>query len=104
VHNKTQALQIHAKRQALLRYNVVLSSEDLSRLVNMIRRGRALLIARKSLRVSCWKVAMEGREMVVLYDKQRRAIVTFLPPDCWEIRQSVAPCDATLLPLKGVSL
>jgi len=84
--NKTQALRIHAKRQAQLRYNVALSSEDLSRMVNMIRDGRALFVVRKSLRVSCWKVFLEGREMVVLYDRQRKAIVTFLPSDCWEVR------------------
>jgi hypothetical protein len=93
-HNKTQALRIHAKRQALRRYNVTLTSEDLSHLVNTIRRGRALFVARKSLRVSCWKVAHEDLEMVVLYDKQRRTIVTFLPPDCWEVRTSAASSEA----------
>ena len=99
-HNKTQALRIHAKRQALLRYNVSLSSEDLAHLVNTIRRGRALFVARKSLRVSCWKVAHEGREMVVLYDKQRRAIVTFLPPGCWEVRTS----ESTLKPSSNTAI
>lgn len=86
--NKTKALRIHAKRQAQRRYNVVLNTEDLAHLVNLIRDGQALFVARKSLRVSCWKVSFEGREMVVLYDKQRKAIVTFLPANCWEVRSA----------------
>ncbi len=103
-HNKTQALRIHAKRQALLRYNAALSSEDLAHLVNLIRDGRASFVVRKSLRVSCWKVPFKGREMAVLYDRQRKMIVTFLPTDCWEVRRVYGSVEVPSMPYDGVML
>ncbi len=95
---KTEALLVHAKRQALARYGIDLKNEELRHLVNIIRMGGAEFIERKSLRVSCWRVAYRGFNMVVLYDRSRRSIVTFLPADCWEVRQRYCPLEGSSLP------
>jgi hypothetical protein len=104
VLDKTRALRMHAKRQALLRYGIELSDDELRHVANLVRRGEGLFVSRKSLRVSCWRVFLEGREMVVLYDRQRSAIVTFLPLDCWEMRQGNCPFGSHSRPQDGAAL
>jgi len=104
VFNKTQALRIHAKKQAHRRYGILLNSEDLRSMVIAIREGGGSFIVRKSHRVSCWKVCFKGYDLVVLYDNVRKAIVTFLPSDCWEVRQSSAALEVPSRVQDGVAL
>ncbi len=93
--NKAVALRIHAKRQAFLRYGVTLNSADLRELIEAIRKGDGVFIQKKSNRVSCWKVYWRGTPLVLLYDKVRKSVVTFLPSDCWEVQKTPARTPST---------
>lgn len=84
---KTEACRVHAKRQAYRRYGIFLNGEDLRSLVNEIHNGRALFITRKTASRSCWKITWCGYDLVAIYDRSRKVIVTFLPPDCREVQE-----------------
>ena len=99
VLTKSQGLRVHSKRQAYRRYGILLNSDDLRRLVESIQSQEALFIVRKTHRVSCWKVTYCGCGLVVLYDRGRKEIITFLPPDCREIRAFEARKQAPSLGL-----
>lgn len=68
----------HAKRRVTERYGVFLSYEEIKELETMIQTRRGLHLKKESNTRSHW--LLEDRYIVV-YNKNLRAIVTFLPPD-----------------------
>lgn len=79
--SKAKNQRIHAKRRAEQRFGLTLSRADLNELVRQIQRGEAEFLARESNRVSRFRVRVRGASAEVIYDKQRKNIVTFFPPD-----------------------
>ena len=77
--DKAKAQRRHAKTRALQRYDLDLSREDLEELVRQIQLGKAEFILRQSCRVSFFAVELRGQKFPVVYDKQRKTIVTVLP-------------------------
>ena len=77
---KTAACRIHAKRRALQRHGVDINRATLRDIVAQIQSGRARFLGRDSLRTSRWRVAAAGRPMTVVYDRERKTVVTVLPP------------------------
>ncbi|MBU0534596.1 MAG: hypothetical protein ABIJ82_03400 [Patescibacteria group bacterium] len=69
----------HSRERALERYNIQLTNELRSQIIDAIKRKEAILIQKESLRRSLWKVHISGYpEMVVVYDKYRKEILTVL--------------------------
>jgi len=75
---KRQAEAAHAKRRALQRFGLTLNSDQLQALSRMIRAGRSECIERESNRVSVHRLEWQGCVVVVVYDRLRKQIVTFL--------------------------
>ncbi len=84
---KTQKVLVkHAGLRAAQRYGICFGEAENQNAVRQIQQGKAVLIERQSLRVSVWKVTIEGVEIPVCYDNRRKSIITCLPPEClnWE--------------------
>ena len=76
VKNKTQCQRIHAKRRFLERFGVQLTTADLQRYVALIQAGSARFMGKVSNRVSLWDMPFGDKTVRVVYDKQRKTIVT----------------------------
>ena len=76
--SKRKALRVHAKRRASERYGLVLNNDQLDELARMIHAGQSRRIEKQSHRVEVHRLTWQGRAMVVVYDCQRKQIVTFL--------------------------
>lgn len=76
---KTKCQIKHAKRRAAERYDLEITENDLNRIIKSIQNGEGQLIRRQSHRVSIWSVICQTKECVVVYDKLRKNIASFLP-------------------------
>jgi len=77
--NKKKAQGIHAKRRALQRQGLVVGKETLNETVQQIQKNKGTFLRKHTNRVTEWLVTVHGKCCRVLYDKTRRAIITFLP-------------------------
>ena len=74
--------RIHAKKRALERYDLELTRTDMEAMVKQIMDNEVDTFYRSSTnRNTLHKVTWEGRTLIVVYDKDRKTIVTFLPED-----------------------
>jgi hypothetical protein len=78
VRNKSQGERIHAKKRALERYGLVLTTADLRVLVSQIQSNGAKLVEDQSLRVGVFMLTAREKEVLVAYDRKRKEIITFL--------------------------
>jgi hypothetical protein len=74
---KTEALRRHTKRRALQRHGLTLNRHDLRELASLARTG--IHLDRRSNRVSKKRIEFRGRTLDVVYDHDRKTIVTVLP-------------------------
>lgn len=79
--SKASCQRYHAKKRALERFDVSLTTADLNLVVQMIQDGRATFIEKQSNRVSVFAVIINDKKVNVVYDKTRKTIVTFLTDD-----------------------
>lgn len=77
--NKAEAQNRHAKRRAMERYEIDLNRHKRLEIVHMIQTGKAQLVRKQSHRVTIFSLQYEGKEVVVVYDGQRKTLATFLP-------------------------
>ena len=78
--NKAQAQRIHAKKRALERYDLDLNREKLEEIVKRIQSGVGIrMVLRQSLRISHYEMTVQEKLVRVVYDRQRKTVVTFLP-------------------------
>lgn len=77
--SKAKCQEKHARSRALERYALDLSGEDLLDMVAQIQDGRGTFIMRQSHRVSLFAVTVRGELVPVVYDRNRKTIVTVLP-------------------------
>ena len=82
--NKTKCQRAHAKRRANQRYGLSLNRDKLNAMVRLIQEGKCTFIERQSNRVTVFSLLFEGLTFPVVYDKQRKTIVTVLPPEALE--------------------
>ena len=80
-HTKKQNQIHHALLRAAERFGLKLCRSDLDDIRGMICKNKATFVGRTSLRVSVWDVAVRGIACRVVYDRNRKTIVTFLQPD-----------------------
>jgi len=82
VKNKKARQQYrHAKNRAFERYGLCVSDDDLETLVREIQAGKTEHVFRQSQRVSIFKAHFKDKDVQVVYDGQRKTIVTFIPLD-----------------------
>lgn len=79
--DKKKSEQIHAKRRVLERYGIELTQKLRDTIRGKIKRQDGKFLYRTSLRVSVWSVIHDDKRFKVVYDKQRKEIVSFLPPE-----------------------
>lgn len=80
--DKAICQRAHARKRALSRYGVDLTRNAQELIIYAIQSGNpklALFLEKESTRLSRWMVCYEGRFMPVIYDNQRKTIVTVLP-------------------------
>lgn len=77
---KTGAMQRqHAWKRLLQRFGIAVPLDDLDQIVTDIQAGKCRLLQRQSRRVSIFAVTVEGHAIAAAYDRERHAIITFLP-------------------------
>lgn len=78
---KERAQRRHAKERAFQRYGVWCTDQDLDFIVAQIQADEAKFVYRQSRRITLWDVEWADQTVRVVYDKTRKTVVTFLPPD-----------------------
>ena len=91
---KSQAERQHARRRASERYGIDFNSHSNKALITQIQNGTATFVQKQSHRISVWDVWIQGVTARVVYDKDRKQIVTFLP-----LHRQIAPESVTFLAL-----
>jgi hypothetical protein len=76
---KTDCQRLHAKRRFAQRTHVRFGPRVEQLIINQIRQGLAVLVKKQSLRVRVYDVEHEGEKLRVVYDRNRKTIVTVLP-------------------------
>lgn len=79
MNRKKRNERIHAKKRAKERFNLDLTSKLRRLIVNKIQNRESTLIEIKSNTRTLHKVKVKGEDYIVVYDKKRQEIVTFLP-------------------------
>lgn len=69
----------HVRRSFRVRWDIDLTDELHRQFVQQINKGRCRLIEKQSNRISVWGLVYNDEEMSVVYDKQRKMLVTVLP-------------------------
>lgn len=73
---KTESQRIHFSRRCIDRFGFCPSLDERKAVVDLIQSGGAIFVEKQSNRVSVFQVVMRGMKMNVVYDKQRKALVT----------------------------
>lgn len=76
--SKKQAQKRHGQRRLKARFNLEVDPEIL---VQMIQNNEGEFIERQSTRITVWHLLVDGRKIRVVYDKERKVIVTALYPE-----------------------
>ncbi len=76
---KKRKRHTHAQRRAAERYGIVLTEEELKKIVKKIDSGQAGLVHRESSRIQILDVECGSKLVRVVYDLRRKALVTVLP-------------------------
>lgn len=69
----------HARNNLLLRFDVELTDELYDLLIKQIQTGQAERLLKQSANTSHYKVTIDGKQLIAVYRKKVKAIVTFLP-------------------------
>jgi len=77
----------HSKRRAAQRYDIELTNKDLIKIVELIRNGKAAVSRRVTCSKSVVLVQYNGDNLVLLYSKRHKEILTFFPPDGGDARR-----------------
>lgn len=78
---KQQAERAHCKQRFLERYGIEFNRHMRREFERLIQTSQTHLIKKQSNRVSIHDVIYEGIVYRVVYDRNRKTIVTVLPPD-----------------------
>ena len=76
---KTKSLRAHLKRRFLERFGVEINRIDEIQMLNQIQNKEAEFIEKQSIRVSVFDVKLNEVKYRVVYDKNRKHLVTVLP-------------------------
>lgn len=76
--NKHIQQKKHAIKRCGERLGIDLTDRDYDELIKEIQEGKAIHHSKQSNRVSRFKITIQGEEVLAVYDKHRKTIVTFL--------------------------
>lgn len=81
----------HARKRAMTRYGLRLTTEIHDELISKIHVAGSTLVERQSNRISVHDVKLDGQVYRVVYDNTRKVLVTFLykDEDAWPIKSSM---------------
>lgn len=80
----TEQKKAHAKKRALERHGLTLNRYDMAEIKNHIANSKAICVSRESIDRARFYTVFRGKEMVVIYSRRHKTIVTVLPPGCKE--------------------
>lgn len=69
----------HFKKRMYERHGLVIGKNEYNKILNNVKSGDAEFVEKQSLRVSKYIVEYNGIKLIVIYDKQRKTLVTVLP-------------------------
>lgn len=72
----TDNYKLHAKRRSKQRLNIQLNRQDIKDIITQIQSGKAEFIKQSTRTRSLWKVSVKNKNMIVVYSKSTKTIVT----------------------------
>lgn len=85
---KANAQRYHTVKRASERFGLYLSDSNVTDIVKFIQSNKATFLERQSNRVTVWLMALEGINIVVVYDSQRKELAILYPYSWWLERNS----------------
>ena len=79
--SKHKTIKKHAKERAGERFGIIFDQKTHDEVIKIIQDGKAKFVERQSNRITLFDVFIDGKECRVVYDKERKTIVTFLNKD-----------------------
>lgn len=76
---KSKTLRRHLDKRSMERFGMILSREFTKQLVRDIQANKLPFLWRTSHNRTAWKAVINDQEVVVVYDKMRKMIVTTWP-------------------------
>ena len=71
----------HAKIRCFQRFGIFPSNTEIQAIIKDIQEGTAKFLQKQTNRISVFGITFHGIEMEVCFDKGRKTLVTFLPPE-----------------------
>lgn len=88
--NKKQSQQAHARKRAASRFGINHGPDSEQDIIQQILEQKAIFVRKESLRIKIWLVTLkDGSKAKVVYDKQNKVIVSFLPTSQKEIEDII---------------
>jgi hypothetical protein len=84
---KQNAQRIHFSKRAQARLGYELTSAEVRGLYSSIRSGVAELVAHPKERLSLYRVYINSRSMIVVYDNETEEMVTLLTEEIWQAQE-----------------
>jgi hypothetical protein len=85
----------HVVSRAMSRHKIFLNYKKRKAIVKQIQEGRSMYLEAASNTRTFHAVEIEGKEIVVLYDKRTRSLITVLPRKSWERSRNVGNVSVT---------
>lgn len=79
--DKKYAQRVHAKNRLKERYGIEINRHDYIALCSMIQNNHGIFMVRQSRNRSIWVLRFQQKWLAVVYDKERKQIASFLPPE-----------------------
>jgi len=77
--SRTNKQRNHSKRRFRQRYGIDFNQQMRQEFRRLIQSNQCVLVEKQSNRISIWDVTYEGNVYRIVYDKQRKNVVTVLP-------------------------
>jgi len=90
--NKKQSEKNHFKRRVFERYDISLNDGEYDFLVNKVKTNDKSIVKflmKQTNRVTVHLISFKNQEIVSVYDKLRKQLVTALPCECKDINKIV---------------
>lgn len=81
---KQHAQRRHFRRRACERLGYELQTREIVSIRRQVQERRAELITRPDERLTLWRVKVNGRSMVVVYDQETKELVTIMSETVWQ--------------------
>lgn len=81
ITTKAQRSREHSKKRAALRYGITLNREKYAQVIEQIRTGQYEGKKKRSNNRWLYVLEVDGKDMLVVYDKKRHELITVLPKE-----------------------